>query len=92
MARSKKPNKSRGSGSSPDSSPSPAQEPTLGRPAFPANVLPIGRDPSLPAGAVHLQVPKSEGVPDETAARKTLTLMNPTPTAAATPSPKKRGG
>jgi len=64
----------------------------LGRPAFPSNLLPIGRDPSLPAGAVQLQVSshqlgkKQEGSP-------TLTMMNPTPIAAApSESPKPKRG
>lgn len=75
----------------PDAGPTTDAGVPLGRPAFPANLLPIGRDASAPAGAVQLQVPqhmqepKPEGAP-------TLTIMNPTPIAAApSTSPRKRG-
>ena len=66
------------------------RESLLGRPAFPANVIP-NTDPALenPAGAVELQVPNTKPAK---AGSPTITLMNPTPTAAASTSPNTKRG
>lgn len=66
-------------------------EPPLGRPAFPDNLLPIGRDPAQPAGAVQLQVPEHQQQPKKGGA-PTLTMMNPTPIAAAPTSTQRKRG
>lgn len=63
----------------------------MGRPAFPSNVLPIGRDDAQPAGAVQLQVPLHEQEPKKPGS-STLTIMNPTPIAAADKPPTKKRG
>lgn len=67
-----------------------AKTPTipLGRSAFPANVLPTDADLSAPAGAVALQVPIDQQKAPKPGS-STITMMNPTPTAAAPISPPK---